>query len=264
MLFLHGIFGSGANWRTFARRFVAARPQWGAVLVDLPQHGGSQGRPPPHTVAAAAADLLTLEAHLHTEVAGEVEAVVGHSFGGKVALAYAAAREAPLRRAWILDATPGPREDAHGSEIIPRVFRALEKVAGTRVLATREEFLAGLVAEGIDPGLGPWLAMNVRPNPDGEGYRLRLDLPSLKALLDDYFRLDLWPVVESPRPGLAIDLVLGGRSGVFDDADKARVRAAAQANPAVRVHVLPQAGHWVHVDDPDGLFRVLTDADSAP
>ena len=35
MLFLHGILGSGANWRTVARKIVAARPQWGAVLVDL-------------------------------------------------------------------------------------------------------------------------------------------------------------------------------------------------------------------------------------
>ena len=35
ILFLHGILGSGGNWRTFARRFVAARPDWAAVLVDL-------------------------------------------------------------------------------------------------------------------------------------------------------------------------------------------------------------------------------------
>ena len=35
MLFLHGILGSGANWRSFARALVKERPEWGAVLVDF-------------------------------------------------------------------------------------------------------------------------------------------------------------------------------------------------------------------------------------
>ena len=34
MLFLHGILGSGPNWRTFAKQVVAERPDWGAVLED--------------------------------------------------------------------------------------------------------------------------------------------------------------------------------------------------------------------------------------
>ena len=31
---LHGIFGAGKNWGSVARRLVAARPDWGALLVD--------------------------------------------------------------------------------------------------------------------------------------------------------------------------------------------------------------------------------------
>src|SRR5690606_1532785 len=41
MLVLHGIFGAGRNWATVARRILAERPEWGAVLVDLRQHGSS-------------------------------------------------------------------------------------------------------------------------------------------------------------------------------------------------------------------------------
>src|SRR5690606_41911913 len=41
MLFLHGILGRRSNWRSFSRRWVAARPGWGAVLVDLRGHGDS-------------------------------------------------------------------------------------------------------------------------------------------------------------------------------------------------------------------------------
>ena len=52
MLFLHGILGSGANWRTIAKRFIGARPRWGAVLVDLRMHGASRELAPPRPRAA--------------------------------------------------------------------------------------------------------------------------------------------------------------------------------------------------------------------
>jgi esterase len=55
---LHGSFGAGRNWATVVRRLVAARKDWGAVLVDLRLHGASQGFPPPHTLAACADDAL--------------------------------------------------------------------------------------------------------------------------------------------------------------------------------------------------------------
>jgi len=51
---LHGIFGSGRNWASVARRVVRARPEWGAVLVDLREHGESVGFEPPHTLDRAA------------------------------------------------------------------------------------------------------------------------------------------------------------------------------------------------------------------
>src|SRR5512142_1296285 len=54
---LHGIFGAGRNWASIMRRLVRERPEWGAVLVDLREHGRSGGFPPPHTVATAAGDV---------------------------------------------------------------------------------------------------------------------------------------------------------------------------------------------------------------
>ena len=47
MLFLHGLLGRRVNWRSFARSYIARRPSWGAVLVDLREHGDSQGLPGP-------------------------------------------------------------------------------------------------------------------------------------------------------------------------------------------------------------------------
>src|SRR5688500_19806674 len=70
LLMLHGIYGSGRNWGTIARRLVEARPEWGVLLVDLRNHGQSRGFSGPHTLHAAAADLDRLVEHLdfHAEI----------------------------------------------------------------------------------------------------------------------------------------------------------------------------------------------------
>ncbi|KAM1014387.1 hypothetical protein ACFX2C_044378 [Malus domestica] len=39
--------------------------------------------------------------------------------------------------------------------------------------------------------------------------------------------------------------------------DLQRIHAAEEAG-GVEMHVLEDAGHWVHADNPDGLFRILS------
>ena len=247
VLFLHGIFGSGANWRTFARRWVERDPSWGAELVDLRMHGASQNLPPPHTVQRAAQDLLELE------LPGSVEAVVGHSFGGKVALAYVDARRGDLSRAVILDSTPGARPDHRGSESTLEVLAFLERVGAQ---PNRDAFITRAQEAGISLGIAQWLAMNLERR--GESMVLKLDLEAIRSLLNDYFRIDLWKTLERPPGRVHFDIVLGGRSTVFDASERARLNAIVTAHPdRVRVTELPHAGHWVHVDDPEGVAKVL-------
>jgi len=249
VLFLHGILGTGANWRAFARRWVQAKPTWAAVLADLRMHGQSQSLPPPHTVQAAATDLVELEANLPAPV----EAVVGHSFGGKVALAYVDRKRGDLERAFILDSSPGTRLDHRGSESTLQVLGFLERVGP---VPSRNAFVAQAVAAGLPQGIAQWLAMNLQPR--GDSLAVKLDLGAIRTLLDDYFRLDLWEVLEHPPGRVRFEVVLGGRSNVFDAAERARLQAIAARLPErVRVHELPNAGHWVHVDDPEGVARVL-------
>lgn len=252
VLFLHGILGTGLNWRTFARRWVEAKDGWGAVLVDLRMHGASQGFEPPHTVQAAAQDLVELTRGLE----GPVEAVVGHSFGGKVALAYVDRRHGELERAVLLDSSPGTRLDHRGSESTFQVLQFLERVGPT---ASRNAFVAAAEAAGLSRGIAMWLAMNLEKR--GDDFVVKLDLHVIHALLEDYFRLDLWEVLEHPPGRVRFDVVLGGKSRVFSDEERARVLALAAREPSrLRVEVLPEAGHWLHVEDPDGVTRVLLGA----
>lgn len=251
MLFLHGILGSGANWRTIAKRFIAARPRWGAVLVDLRMHGSSLGEAPPHTVARAANDLVALEAH----VPGPIRGILGHSFGGKVALQWSGdeGERLELERVFLIDSNPGARPDARGSEGTVRVVEMLESLPET--FPTRQAFVDEIQKRGHDLAIAQWLAMNLERQ--GDTLRFGLDVGAIRALLEDYFTRDLWSVVENPPASAHVIVINGGKSNVFDETDRGRVEAIASRNERVRYHVVPRAGHWVHADAPDALHDIL-------
>lgn len=249
MFVLHGIFGSGGNFRTFIRRLVDACPNWGFVLVDLRGHGQSLDAPAPHTLESAARDLVHLGAHLKLNMRG----IMGHSFGGKVSLAYAQLRRDELDEVWVLDSTPSVRIDGMKTVGAAHVLDTLDKLPET--FPSREFFIQHMTASGMDRPQIDWLAMNVRR--DGDAFRFRLDLSTIRALLEDYFTRDLWSVVEQSDAQGRLGFIIGGRSITLSPSDRDRLSKLADGNPKLEVHTLPNADHWVHVDDPDGLFAVL-------
>jgi esterase len=253
MLFVHGILGSGPNLRGLAQAFVRADPSLVIHLVDLRLHGKSRAFAPPHDVRACAHDLVALESTLAQPVIG----VLGHSFGGKVALAYHAERP-DLERVITLDSDPGSRPDRVGSEQTTAVLEMLDRAP--RHYARREDFIEFVHAEGHSRAIADWLAMNLERRPDG--FALQIDLAGIHALLDSYFSIDLWSVLEQSQA--QIDVVIGGRSKVWDQTHRERLEVLAARNPALHVHVLAEAGHWVHVDDPAGLRAALVPQTETP
>lgn len=262
ILVLHGLLGSGANWRSVARKLVDARPEWGAVLVDLRLHGRSPALPPPHTLAAVAGDLAELAAELASQ-GRPVRAVAGHSFGGKSALAYRALPARELLDSWILDASPSAHPEALAQAELPadspiRVVRVLREMPAR--FAEREEFVASMTARGFSRSVADWLAMNLER--DDGGVRFRLDLDGIADLLRDYLERDLWLAVGvGPRPEWpgALHVVVGGRSSAVPDAERERFAAAG-----AEVAVLPDAGHWLNVDAGPALVELMAGGLPAP
>jgi pimeloyl-ACP methyl ester carboxylesterase len=248
MILLHGIYGAGRNWRSLARRFVDARERWGATPVDLRGHGRSPALEPPHTVHACARDLADLVA----KEALNARAVLGHSFGGKVALLYAQDPPVPLERVWVIDSTPDAREPGGSAW---RMLQALRAAPGP--FATREAAAASIEAGGFAPPVAQWMSTNVDAGSDG-AYRWRLDLDVMEALLVDFFRTDAWSVVEAPPAGCAIHVVRASDSEVLDERACARIEAAAAATGRVHLHHV-EGGHWLNADNPDALERLLVE-----
>lgn len=245
LLVLHGIFGAGRNWGSIARRLVEARPEWGAILVDLRLHGGSTGFAPPHTVAAAAADVDELTASLALPTA----AVLGHSFGGKVALAFARHHADQLRQCWVVDSTLAVREPSGSAWQVLQLVRSLPES-----FDTRETLVHALEARGLSRPLGQWMAMNLERN--GEGYRWKLDWEGVEEMLRDFYRTDLWEVIEEPPAEVEVHVVRANDSTALGEEDVRRVEAAGEANGRVFLHPV-DGGHWINAENPDAVVRLL-------
>ena len=241
---LHGFMGRGQNWQSFARRLCAARPELDLELIDLRMHGGSQGLPGPHTLAACADDL-----EAHAGASGLPDVLIGHSFGGRVALTLAGRGLAG--QLWVLDAAPASSGERGDTETV-RVLAALAELPPRFV--DRRAFTAALEARGAAPAIAAWLAKNLVREPDG--LRFGLELPALRALLEDHDRTDCWPLVEHPPDSVDLRFVLAGRGSVLAEDDRARLEALASQG-VVTVDTLPRAGHWLHVDDPARLSELL-------
>ena len=246
LLVLHGIYGSGRNWATLVRRLVEARPEWGALLVDLRLHGDSTGFEPPHTLEAAAADVARLVQHLDARV----DAVLGHSFGGKVALAYARDHGAGLKQVWIVDSTLAVGEPSGSA------WRLIEAVGSLpERFPDRESLAAGLAPHGYPAPLAAWLGMNLERV--GDEFRWKLDWDGVEFMLRDYFRSDLWDVVESPPTGVEVHVIRAASSDSLSEQDVARIERAGEEGAATRVHVL-SGGHWINVENPDAVVDLLS------
>ena len=256
MLIAHGIFGQGQNWRSIARKLCAERPRWGVVLVDLRAHGQSTDIEGADTVSSAAADIVeTADAHGRDQ--GPVRVLLGHSFGGKVVLA--ASAEMELERAWIVDASPSATPGAleAPTRAAPAALAILEEVEATFALGfgERGEFVAALAERGVETGVGQFLAMNLQRNERGR-FVFAIDLARIRALLTDYFAVDLWNLLER-ESRCTLEFAVAGRDSALSRLDTDRLVELGKIREDTAVHRFDEAGHWIHADAPERLVSVV-------
>jgi esterase len=239
---LHGFLGTGRNLRSLAVAWTKADPRRRILLPDLTGHGASPVPAPDAGLSSVAHDVVeTLDAQGFT---GPVD-WVGHSMGGRVALAASEDFSDRVKRVAMLDIAPGPVavDLSEGGSVLDILLKAPPRADN------RRELRANLTGNGLSESLTDWLMMNLMP--DGDGVRWRFDREALRRLHQNVTRQDLWPAVERPvHPPLRC--IRGGRSRYVTDADVQRLEAAD-----CPVATLPDAGHFVHVDNPQELLAWL-------
>lgn len=238
---LHGFLGSGRNLRGLAVRWVARDPRRRLVVMDLPGHGGS-----PALADGAGLDELADAVVESMDALGTAWPIdwVGHSLGGRVALAAARGEPGCASSITLLDIAPGPIDPA--SSLSRAALDAL--LAAPDEAVDRAALRVPLLATGMSPGTADWLLTNVVRV--GDRVRWRFDRAALDRLHDRVSHDDLWPVVEGGA--LPVRCLRGGRSRYVTDADVDRLRAAGGL-----AETIAEAGHDVHVDSPDRVVDWL-------
>ncbi|CAN6584332.1 unnamed protein product [Malus baccata var. baccata] len=279
-VFLHGILGSKKNWSlalsvmsdiagTFTRRLAQEFPTWQFLLVDLRCHGDSASskKSGPHSVSSSALDVLELVRQLRLTP----RVIVGHSFGGKVALSMVDQAAKPLARpvrVWVLDATPGiVRPGAGGEDHPEELISALRPSQTEGQVSSKRDVVDALVQKGFSKDVAQWVVTNLRPtNSLGSSpstFSWVFDLKGIAEMYKSYEETNLWTIVEDVTRGVHVNFLKAERSlHRWALRDLHRIHAAeefaAEEAGGVEMHVLEDAGHWVHADNPDGLFRILS------
>lgn len=233
VVLLHGLFGQARNFGTIQR---ALAPRFRVIALDMRNHGAS-----PHaadmTYPTQAADVLETLGSLGIQRA----AVIGHSMGGKAAMAAALTKPDAIGRLLVSDIAPVPYQ--HGNTAIAAALQAVPLTPGL----TRAQAEAALAPLIPDPTLRPFLLQNLSFGPT-PAWRIGLD--EIAAAVRD---LEGWTPIEGRYDGPTL-FVAGDRSDYISADARPLIRGLF---PAARFVTVKHAGHWVHADNPAGFLGVV-------
>jgi esterase len=229
LLILHGLFGSGSNWRGIARGLAATHR---VLTVDLRNHGAS-----PWADTTGYFEMADDVQQLIEREGLRQPAVMGHSMGGKVAMALALLHPECVGRLVVVDIAPV----AYADRLSPfaEAMRGIDMLAA----ASRSEVQQRLAETVPDAGVVPFLMQNLVMRNAHLDWRLNLaSIAASIGVLSD-FPLEL----RSLRFAGPLQVIAGGRSDYVAHRDGSDFRPMF-ARP--QVDVIEEAGHWVHADAP--------------
>lgn len=242
LVIAHGLFGSARNFNTLGRKFAINRR---VILVDMRNHGDS---PWDDTVSypAMAEDL----AEAVVRHAGGKAVVLGHSMGGKTAMALALGHPELVHGLIVADIAPMAYDHSHLSYI--QAMRAMDLGSVTR-RSQADPLLAQAIPEAP---IRSFVLQNLLVE-DGKA-RWRLNLAALEAGMDD---LVGWPEsLDAKAYGGPTLFLHGGASEYLPEAIKPH---AQMLFPNADFFAIPGAGHWLHAEKPIEFAAAMGDFLSA-
>lgn len=240
VVLMHGLFGQGKNWTSVAKA-LADRAR--VIMVDLPNHGRSGW-----TESVTYGEMAVAIADVLGEESDEPLNVVGHSMGGKVAMAMALLQPRLVERLVVADIAPVRYE---------RLSSFADYVTGMRSIdlariTTRAEADARLAPYVPDDVVRSFLLQNLRRDPSSEtGWRWQMNLSLLGAKLAE---LGDWPDLHTPPYEGPVLWVAGGRSDYVTPEYAPAMRALF---PRTQLVTVKNAGHWVHSEQPEIFITAL-------
>jgi pimeloyl-ACP methyl ester carboxylesterase len=235
LILLHGLFGAAKNLGAIARGLA---PFARVVSLDMRNHGDS-----PHGAAMNYATMAADVAETMESLNIPSALIVGHSMGGKTAMALALCQPKLVQKLAVMDIAPVAY--THGYDAYVAAMRALPLSPAL----TRHEADAALKDAIPEPPMRAFLLNNLILGPQPH-WRIGLDeiagaMPQLVGWQD--------PPGAAPYTGPALFI----RGATSDYVRDCAWQPILDKFPAAAQKTIANAGHWLHAEQPAAVLSAL-------
>lgn len=229
LVILHGLFGSGRNWSSLAKRMAQERRVY---TLDMRNHGES----PWSDDVGYPAMAEDVRAFLDDQGLDDAT-IVGHSMGGKAAMALALAHPDRVKALVVVDIAPVTYASTFRSYIV-----AMQSV-DLGALTKRSDADEQLKDAVPDRGVRSFLLQNLAVQDGQFSWK-----PNLVALGEGMEQVFSFPqsLLETRYGGPTL-FIAGGASEYIQDQHHGQIR---DLFPQASIEVIAGAGHWVHAENP--------------
>lgn len=236
LIVMHGLFGSGTNWRSFAR---ALSDKWQVHLLDLRNHGQTA-----HAESMTYPEMAN-DVAAYMDASGLQSAVIlGHSMGGKVAMRFALEWPERTDRLVVADIAPTHSDHDH----LP-IIAAMEDLQLDRI-ERRDQAFQALAGAIPDPGLRQFLLQNLVA--DSGAFRWRINLDAVKSNLPALHGFPLDDINQKfSGPALFI------RGQFSDYVPESTIPVIRTLFLQASIVTIENAGHWIHAERPAEFLNAV-------
>lgn len=249
IIVLHGLYGSSDNWYSIARELSA---QMTVYLVDQRNHGNSPHHPE-HNY-----DIMCEDLNMFMQQHGIAKSVIlGHSMGGKTALAFGLRYPHKVDKMIVVDISPlgySSQRDSYETITHKRIIDALLSVHPDQIKDRKEA--DQLLKKTIAPlRIRQFLLKNLKRSPEGV-FRWALNIQGIAANLPAIFASVIpgnTPVIPTTTQ-FPLLFMKGEYSAYIRRRDEEAIR---QYFPWAKIEVIAGAGHWIHAEQPAAFLNSL-------
>jgi len=248
LVILHGLYGSSDNWYTIGR---ALADQHEIFIPDHRNHGNSP-HSPDHDYIVLSDDLNDFFLLHNLERA----VILGHSMGGKTALAFGLKFPEKVEKMIVVDISPFGYDETSAPEVVSheKIMRSLMSLR-PESLKGRQEADDRLKKQISSEPVRHFLLKNLKRNNEGVFY-WTINLPVLQQHLPDIYATILPSdnKLKADIPVFPLLFIKGENSGYLRNEEFDNIR---HFFPHADLAEIPGAGHWVHAEQPDLFLKVI-------
>ena len=249
LIIVHGLYGSSDNWLSIGK---ALSDRYTVYLTDQRNHGRSP-HSEIHDYPSMRDDLVEFMDRQNLPRA----ILIGHSMGGKACMFLAESHPGRIEALVVVDIAPTPYGEGERNGQVQthrKIMEAMMAVDFSRV-ASRSDAESQLARSIESRRMRSFLLKNLDGNAT-KGFRWRLNVHSLYRNLGNLMGgLDAGRYSGGEEiAGFPVLFIRGEKSDYITDEELLTIH---QIFPMARVTTLPDAGHWLHVEQAALLIRTI-------